>query len=98
LQNGVLPVVLDAAVVASLAQSVQDSQGAGRVTVDLVDGIVVGPSGDRHPFTIEARWRSALLEGLDEVGITLRRRPEIAAFQARDRLQRPWIYVEGTVA
>jgi 3-isopropylmalate/(R)-2-methylmalate dehydratase small subunit len=36
-----------------------------------------------------------LLEGLDGIAITMRRDDEILAFQARDRLKRPWIYLEG---
>ncbi len=94
-QNGVLPVVLDPATVDGLAQAVEASQGAGRVTVDLVEGVVVGPSGDRHRFAIDAGRRQALLEGLDEIAMTLRRQPEIAAFQRRDRRQRPWIHFKG---
>src|SRR3954454_12614031 len=81
-QNGVLPVVLDEAVVRSLAAEVEASQGAGRVTVDLAEGVVVSPSGARHAFVVEPRRRTALLEGLDDIGLTLRRGDEIAAFQA----------------
>ena len=94
-QNGVLPVVLDPATVQSLADEVEASQGAGRVTVDLAAGLVVSPSGARHAFEIEPRRRTALLEGLDEIGLTLRREPEIAGFQARDRARRPWIHFAG---
>jgi 3-isopropylmalate/(R)-2-methylmalate dehydratase small subunit len=36
-----------------------------------------------------------MLEGLDEVGLTLKRDPEITAFQSADRARRPWIYSEG---
>lgn len=94
-QNGVLPVVLDPETVRSLADEVEASQGAGRVTVDLAAGLVVSPSGARHAFEIEPRRRTALLEGLDEIGLTLRREPEIAEFQARDRVRRPWIHFAG---
>ena len=97
-QNGLLPVVLDPEVVQSLADEVEASQGAGRVTVDLAAGLVVSPSGVRHPFTIEPRRRTALLEGLDEIGLTLRREREIADFQTRDRVRRPWIHFAGTNA
>jgi 3-isopropylmalate/(R)-2-methylmalate dehydratase small subunit len=94
-QNGVLPIVLDEAVVESLADEVQASQGAGRVTIDLEEGVVTSPSGVRHTFAIEPRRRTALIEGLDEIGLTLRRDAEIAAFQARDRERRPWIHLTG---
>lgn len=97
-QNGVLPVLLDEAAVEDLAREVFESQGAGRVTVDLREGSVVAPSGRRHAFSTEPRRRTALLEGLDEIGTTLRREDAIAAFQARDRAERPWIHRIGGAA
>jgi 3-isopropylmalate/(R)-2-methylmalate dehydratase small subunit len=94
-QNGVLPVILDTAAVQAIAEEVELTQGTGRVTVDLENGEVTAPSGRRHGFTVEPRRRLALLEGLDEIGATLRRSSDIHAFQARDRMERPWIYTPG---
>ena len=91
-QNGLLPVVLDRQTVESLAREVEASQGAGRISVDLAQLTVTAPSGKRYPFSVEPARREALLEGLDEIAMTLKRAPEIAAFQARDREQRPWIH------
>jgi 3-isopropylmalate/(R)-2-methylmalate dehydratase small subunit len=91
-QNGLLPVVLDRQTVESLAREVEASQGAGRISVDLAEMIVTAPSGKRHSFAVEPARREALLEGLDEIALTLKRAPEIAAFQARDREQRPWVH------
>jgi 3-isopropylmalate/(R)-2-methylmalate dehydratase small subunit len=91
-QNGLLPVVLDRQTVESLAREVEASQGAGRISVDLAQLTVTAPSGKRYPFSVEPARREALLEGLDEIAMTLKRAPEIAAFQARDREQRPWVY------
>jgi 3-isopropylmalate/(R)-2-methylmalate dehydratase small subunit len=91
-QNGLLPVVLDRQTVESLAREVEASQGAGRISVDLAQLTVTAPSGKRYPFSVEPARRDALLEGLDEIAMTLKRAPEIAAFQARDREQRPWIH------
>jgi 3-isopropylmalate/(R)-2-methylmalate dehydratase small subunit len=97
-QNGLLPVVLDPAIVQDLADEVEQSQGTGRVTIDLQQGVVVSPSGRRHAFATEPRRRTALLEGLDEIDATLRRDADIRAFQARDRAARPWIYTTGAEA
>ena len=91
-QNGVLPVVLEREAVESLAAEVAASQGAGRIGVDLVEMTVTSPSGKRFAFAVEPQRRQALLEGLDEIAITLQRAPEIAAFQAQDRQRRPWVY------
>jgi 3-isopropylmalate/(R)-2-methylmalate dehydratase small subunit len=91
-QNGLLPVVLDRQTVESLAREVEARQGAGRVTVDLAEMTVTTPSGKRHSFAVEPARREALLEGLDEIAMTLKRAPDIAAFQAEDRRQRPWVH------
>ncbi|BAQ49949.1 MULTISPECIES: 3-isopropylmalate dehydratase small subunit [Methylobacterium] len=91
-QNGILPVVLDEEIVAILAREVEESQGAGKVAVDLEERCVVSPSGRRFPFAVEARRREALLQGLDEIGTTLRQADAIARFQERDRRVRPWVY------
>lgn len=97
-QNGVLPVVLPASVVQELAAEIEQSQGTGRVTIDLEHCAVVAPSGRRHEFGLEARRRTALLQGLDEIDATLRRDADIRAFQNRDRAARPWIYAAGACA
>jgi 3-isopropylmalate/(R)-2-methylmalate dehydratase small subunit len=94
-QNGVLPVVLDPEIVQAIAGEVEETQGTGRLTGDLDAGEVTTPSGRRHAFVVEPRRRSALLDGLDEIGATLRRDGEIRAFQERDRNRRPWIWTTG---
>jgi 3-isopropylmalate/(R)-2-methylmalate dehydratase small subunit len=94
-QNGVLPVVLDPEIVQAIAGEVEETQGTGRLTVDLDACEVTTPSGRRHAFVVEPRRRSALLDGLDEIGATLRRDGEIRAFQERDRNRRPWIWTTG---
>ena len=94
-QMGILPVVLDQADVESLAAEVEATQGAGTVGVDLVECAVIAPSGKRYGFTVEDRRRNALIKGLDEIGQTLQLAGEIAAFQARDGVLRPWIHQVG---
>ncbi len=86
-QNGVLPIVLPVETVESLAKqaAVPDAKP---FTVDLEKQTV---NGTTH-FDVAPRRRKMLLEGLDEVGLTLAMEPKIAAFQAADRLRRPWIY------
>jgi 3-isopropylmalate/(R)-2-methylmalate dehydratase small subunit len=91
-QNGLLPVVLDRKTVESLAAEVEASQGAGHITVDLAEMTVTTPSGKRHSFAVEPARREAMLEGLDEIAMTLKRAPEIVAFQVRDAELRPWVH------
>lgn len=94
-QNGVLPIALPADVVDGL----RHEAAVGReqpFTVDLNTRTITTPAGARIIFPIDASRRLALLQGLDEISMTLGRMQEIAAFQQRDRQQRPWIYAPGT--
>ena len=93
-QNGVLPIVLPHDVVDALAA---DAERAGNgngapFTIDLGAQEIVTPDGRRIAFGVDAGRRRALIDGLDEVGMTLTRVSEIAAFQSADRNRRPWIY------
>jgi len=63
------------------------------MTVDLQNCVIASPRGSRILFTIDEARRSAMLEGLDEVGMTLKREAKIAAWQDSDRIRRPWVYV-----
>jgi 3-isopropylmalate/(R)-2-methylmalate dehydratase small subunit len=94
-QNGILPIVVDKQIVDGLAMEVEHSQGAGRVAIDLEEQTITSPSGKVHRFEIDPRRRAGLLEGLDEVALTLQRDNEIRAFQAADRVERPWIHLAG---
>jgi 3-isopropylmalate/(R)-2-methylmalate dehydratase small subunit len=97
-QNGILPIVVDKEIVDGLAAEVEHSQGAGRVGVDLEEQTITSPSGKRHRFEIDPRRRAGLLEGLDEIALTLHRDGDIRSFQAADRIERPWIHFAGNEA
>lgn len=86
IRGGIVPVVLDAATILGLGD---------RVRIDLLAQTVV--SGDvRAAFAIEPEARAMLAKGLDAIDLTLKEAGRIAAFQARDRVARPWIYLEAT--
>jgi 3-isopropylmalate/(R)-2-methylmalate dehydratase small subunit len=91
-QNGILPIVLDKALVDSLAAEIEASQGAGRIAIDLEAQTITAPSGKIHRFDIDPRRKVGLVEGLDEILLTLRRDDAIRAFQEADKVRRPWIY------
>jgi len=86
-QNGMLPITLPPATVATLMQRASEP-GAAPFTVDLEHQTVNGAIR----FEIGGRRKKMLLEGLDEIDLTLALEPKIAAFQAADRERRPWIY------
>jgi 3-isopropylmalate/(R)-2-methylmalate dehydratase small subunit len=82
-RNGIVPVVLDAA---RLAQSPQP------LTIDLAAQSVTDALGESRRFEIDAESKAMLLGGLDEIGLTLQRGDEIAAFRAAHRERRAWAY------
>ena len=86
-QNGLLAIVLPAPVVNDLIKKAAE-QDAKPFAVDLEQQTINGTVR----FDIEPRRRKMLLEGLDEVGLTLAMEPKIAAFETADRKRRPWIY------
>jgi 3-isopropylmalate/(R)-2-methylmalate dehydratase small subunit len=91
-QNGILPIVIGKEIVDSLAADVKATQGAGKISIDLEAQTIVSPSGKRHTFEIDPRRREGLLQGLDEVALTLQRDDEIRSFQTADRTERPWVH------
>src|SRR6201999_1464475 len=91
-QNGILPIVVDKAIVDALAAEIEATQGAGRVSVDLEAQTIVSPAGKQHTFKVDPRRREGLWQGFDEVALTLQRDDEIRAFQVADRAARPWIH------
>jgi 3-isopropylmalate/(R)-2-methylmalate dehydratase small subunit len=95
-QNGVLPVALAQPVIEALARQVEAAPEQNQVTVDLARSVVVAPDGGETAFSIDALRREALLDGLDDIALTMKRQDEIARFQAADRAQRPWIYAVET--
>ena len=86
-QNGLLPITLPATTVDALAREAE-APDAKPFTVDLERQTVNGTVR----FDVEPRRKKMLLEGVDEIGLTLALEPKIAAFQTADRARRPWIY------
>jgi 3-isopropylmalate/(R)-2-methylmalate dehydratase small subunit len=91
-KNGALPVILERAEVEVLAAEAQPGAPDALFTVDLMSQSIAAPSGRRIEFSVPAFRRQGLLEGLDEIAVTLRRTVEIAAFLADARAKRPWAY------
>ncbi|MEC8180631.1 MAG: 3-isopropylmalate dehydratase small subunit, partial [Pseudomonadota bacterium] len=91
-QNAVLPVRLPAEAVAELAGELGPDRNNLTVRVDLQAQTVTLPSGKVVSFDVPAERKQALLEGLDDISMTLQYADDIADFQARDRAARPWIY------
>jgi 3-isopropylmalate/(R)-2-methylmalate dehydratase small subunit len=91
-QNGLLPVVLPEAAIRRIAEETEAVQGARHTVVDLARQLVVTPEGAEIPFSVDARKREALLEGLDDIALTLKHKDAILAWQAADRARRAWAW------
>jgi len=94
-RNGLLPVELPIEQVRVLAEQMEAAGGSAQVAVDLEAQTVTAPRGQVFPFHAPPELRRMLLEGLDEVGLTLSRAAEIAAFRTADSAKRPWVYRPG---
>ena len=90
-RNGLLPIVLSEDAVKKLAAQSR----IGDFIVDLEAQLLRAPSGEAISFPIDALQRVGLLEGLDEIGLTLKDDNEIAAWQTVDRANRPWVWCSG---
>jgi len=93
-RNGILPVILPEETVSDLVRQVEEDPARNTLQVDLIHCTVGAPDGTTNSFEIAPADQEMLLEGLDAIAVTRRRDDEILAFQGRDRLKRPWIYLQ----
>ena len=90
-KNGILPIVLDAATVAELIRTTLAHDGY-RLRVDLAAQIVTRPDGVSMHFDVDAFRKTCLLEGLDDIGLTLQHTADINAYEQRRRSTAPWLF------
>jgi len=91
LKNGVLPVTLPAAEVQAILDALLAAPGS-KVEVDLPGQTVKGPKGGVHRFSIDPFAKTCLLEGLDEIALTLKRTPEIDRYERERKAATPWLF------
>ena len=91
LQNGLLPVVLCGAPGEQFIARVVAVDGKAPFTADLVTQRISGPGGPDIGFEIPAADRTRLLEGLDDIGLTLKHVDDIASWEARAQTAQPWL-------
>lgn len=90
-KNGLLPIVLPEAQVDQLFKEVDVAEGY-QLTVDLERQVVVTPAGEEFAFEVDAFRKHCLLNGLDDIGLTLQHADEIKAYEARRRQDAPWLF------
>jgi 3-isopropylmalate/(R)-2-methylmalate dehydratase small subunit len=89
-KNGLLPIVLSAAQVATLFDEVFAFPGY-RLTVDLPRQVVVKADGSELPFDVQPFRKYCLVNGFDDIGLTLRHSDKIKAFEAERLARMPWL-------
>jgi len=90
-KNGLLPIILSDAEVDELFKQVEEAPGY-QLTVDLAAQTVTSPSGKVYSFEIDEFRKHCLLNGLDDIGLTLQDGEAIAAFEAKHRASQPWLF------
>ncbi len=90
-KNGILPVSLDEATVALLFEQVEATPDF-RLNVDLQSQTVTTPQGQVFAFEVDAFRKHCLLNGLDEIGLTLEHADEIRAYEEHRRQEAPWLF------
>lgn len=89
-KNGLLPIVLPDAQVATLFDELAAFPGYS-LTIDLERQRIVKPDGQELPFEVQAFRKYCLLNGFDDIGLTLRHADKIRAFEAQRLTQKPWL-------
>ncbi len=92
-KNGMLPVILSEKDVDELFKECFANIGY-QLTVDLENQKVISPSGKEYPFEVDAFRKHCLLNGLDDIGLTLQNADDILAFEAKAKAERPWVFRE----
>ena len=90
-KNGLLPIVLDEKTVDRLFKEAEANEGY-QLTVDLENQKVVTPSGEEIAFEVDDFRRHCLLNGLDDIGLTLQDADEIRAYEEKRRASSPWLF------
>lgn len=90
-KNGILLITLDAVIVDRLFKAVEKTHGYS-LKVDLPAQSITTPDGENIPFEIDASLKHRLMNGLDDIGITLQHADEIHDYEKRRKQQAPWLF------
>ena len=94
-KNGLLPIILEEDTIDLLFKEVIDESGY-LLQVDLEEQKVTRPHGETHPFEVESFRKYCLLNGFDDIDLTLKREEEIAFFESQRRRSMPWLFEDIT--
>ena len=90
-KNGMLPIVLSAEIVESLFQEV-DARVGYQLDINLAAQTVTTPSGKVYSFEVDSVRKHNLLNGLDDIGLTMQQQDKIKAFELKHQAAQPWLF------
>ena len=90
-KNGLLPIILDDKIIDQLFERVNNKEGY-TLTIDLHMQSIITPSNREINFNIDASRKMALIEGLDEIGLTMKYSKKIEDFEKKRRIDAPWLF------
>jgi 3-isopropylmalate/(R)-2-methylmalate dehydratase small subunit len=90
-KNGILPIVLDAAIVDELFKDVYANEGY-QLTVNLEEQTITKPDGTKFDFEVDAFRKHCLINGLDDIGITMQHVEDIKVYEERRKQTAPWLF------
>jgi 3-isopropylmalate/(R)-2-methylmalate dehydratase small subunit len=90
-KNGILPIVLDEKKVDQLFHEVEASEGY-QLTVDLEAQTITTPGGEEMTFDVDPFRKHCLINGLDDIGLTLQHVDDIKAYEERRKVEAPWLF------
>ena len=90
-KNGLLPIILSEEIIEKLFQQVYATEGY-HLSIDLNAQTVTTPNGEQYTFEITEHRKHCLLNGLDEIGLTLAHKADIETYENQHRQQQPWLY------
>ena len=90
LRNGIVPITLEAQQIDHLYQQVIANPSANKIHVDVSQKVVVSPDSQQYNFKLESHFQEMLVEGLDFISLTMKRKPQIDAFIEADIKNRAW--------
>ncbi len=91
-KNGFLPIALKEEEVADLFRGEAAAKGSYKLTIDLAAQTVTAPSGKSYHFDVDSTRRANLLNGWDDIGLTLKHADEIKAYEEKRKKTEPWIF------
>ncbi len=90
-KNGLLPIILDADIVEQLFQEMYANEGY-ELSIDLATQSVSTPSGESFSFEVDEFRKHCLLNGLDDIGLTLQDADAIRSYETQRKQQAPWLF------